>query len=116
VSLLPIRGKNAKPEEQTIRYGSFDAGKTVHADDPILNKEMKKVAKFLNLAPHYAVTAYFLWINSISVQGRKEKKIYHCADIEGHEASDQVKASSLFFSLTQFLQAKFFYVIDFARV
>jgi hypothetical protein len=42
-SILPISGHS------TLVYGSDDAGMTVHADDPNVNKLMGRVMKALNL-------------------------------------------------------------------
>ena len=44
-SVLPIK-------KTTICYGSCDSGKTVHASNPHFNSKMKKIAQFLNIAPH----------------------------------------------------------------
>lgn len=53
---------------ETLIYGSADAGRTVHADHPTLNKLMEKAGSMLNLAPHL-------------VSG---KTIYGPGDIEVH--------------------------------
>jgi len=45
MSILPI-GKD------TLVYGSGDGGKTIHTDDPSVNKIMETLGKRLNLAPH----------------------------------------------------------------
>eukprot|EP01117_Protostelium_nocturnum_P008758 TRINITY_DN313_c0_g1_i1.p1 TRINITY_DN313_c0_g1~~TRINITY_DN313_c0_g1_i1.p1 ORF type:complete len:1033 (-),score=371.42 TRINITY_DN313_c0_g1_i1:85-3183(-) len=68
--VLPI-GKD------TIRYGSDDAGVTVHASDPILNGKMRLAGKRLNLRGHIT-----------GVSGNEEKRIYGPGDIEGHLGTD----------------------------
>lgn len=55
----------------TLKYGSADAGVTVHADIPDLNEQMQRAAAYLNLAGHLV--------------GRKDPKVIHsCGDIEAH--------------------------------
>lgn len=41
--------------KDTLRYGSGDGGKTVHADDPKLNHLMKLAAKAINIKGHYVL-------------------------------------------------------------
>lgn len=43
--LMPI-------DKSTIKYGSNDAGATVHDDDEILSKKMEEACKRLNIAGH----------------------------------------------------------------
>eukprot|EP01117_Protostelium_nocturnum_P006466 TRINITY_DN2328_c0_g1_i1.p1 TRINITY_DN2328_c0_g1~~TRINITY_DN2328_c0_g1_i1.p1 ORF type:complete len:1080 (+),score=470.57 TRINITY_DN2328_c0_g1_i1:226-3465(+) len=70
----------------TIKYGSNDAGATIHADDEALNKRMELAGKRLNLKPH--------------MTGMKTKKmIAGPGDIEGH-----------------ITKAGDYYVVDFGRV
>lgn len=67
VSYLPI-------DSTTIKYGSHDAGDTVHADIPELNEQMRSAAVFLNLEGHHV--------------GTQQEPIYLCGDIEGHLGTD----------------------------
>ena len=46
VSLLPIDGV------KTLKYGSADAGRHVHADDEDFNRRMLAVARKINIKPH----------------------------------------------------------------
>eukprot|EP01127_Copromyxa_protea_P002621 TRINITY_DN1255_c0_g3_i1.p1 TRINITY_DN1255_c0_g3~~TRINITY_DN1255_c0_g3_i1.p1 ORF type:complete len:1791 (-),score=341.55 TRINITY_DN1255_c0_g3_i1:71-5443(-) len=55
-------------------YGSKDAARTVHADDPTLNKAMERIGRALNLAPHHV--------------GDQPEMLYLCGDIEGHIGQD----------------------------
>jgi hypothetical protein len=45
MSVLPV-------DHDSIRYGSCDAGCSIHATDKTLNLLMEKAAKILNLKPH----------------------------------------------------------------
>jgi hypothetical protein len=42
ITILPINST-------TLRYGSCDAGVTIHCEDPTLNKMMKQAARKMNL-------------------------------------------------------------------
>lgn len=53
IAWLPIH-------KDTLRYGSHDAGRTVHADVPELNEQMRKVGTYLNLAGHHVGTRSLL--------------------------------------------------------
>lgn len=66
-SLLPLG-------PDTIVYGSHDAGKTVHASDPVFNKMMDEIGVMLNLKKHTV--------------GKKKVPIVGPGDIEGHKALD----------------------------
>lgn len=44
-ALLPL-GSNS------LKYGSSDAGRTVHKDDPVMNELIKKAAQKLNIRSH----------------------------------------------------------------
>eukprot|EP01103_Thecamoeba_quadrilineata_P012142 TRINITY_DN3060_c0_g1_i2.p1 TRINITY_DN3060_c0_g1~~TRINITY_DN3060_c0_g1_i2.p1 ORF type:complete len:601 (+),score=88.67 TRINITY_DN3060_c0_g1_i2:86-1888(+) len=70
MSILPI-GKD------TLIYGSNDNGTTIHADDPVLNSKMRKIAKQLNIKPHFS-----------GLSREKSCLIYSASDIEGHKARD----------------------------
>ena len=80
MSILPI-------DKSTIRYGTADGGKTIHASDDVMNQKMKTVARILNLKGHYVAS------------GRQKVKIYGPADVEGHLGRDNK-----------------YYVLDFGRV
>ncbi len=59
--LLPLQGGR-------LVYGSQDGGKTVHADDTIFNKQMKRLGTKLHVAGHLV----------------KSKELYSAGDVEGH--------------------------------
>jgi len=80
MSLLPI-GKNS------LKYGTSDAGKTIHFDDPLINKKMKAAGQKLNLKGHY-----------VGIKQPSTKKMWGPADIECHLGQDGR-----------------YYVLDFAR-
>eukprot|EP01124_Arcella_intermedia_P013380 TRINITY_DN19810_c0_g1_i1.p1 TRINITY_DN19810_c0_g1~~TRINITY_DN19810_c0_g1_i1.p1 ORF type:complete len:1334 (+),score=360.17 TRINITY_DN19810_c0_g1_i1:602-4003(+) len=63
MSFLPI-------DKQTLIYGSCDAGKTVKAEDPLVNDLMKELGKRLNLCEHLV----------------GDKVIYGPGDIEVHHS------------------------------
>jgi hypothetical protein len=45
-----IEGQSIVPvDKNTLLYGSSDGGRTIHADDPILNAKMETAAKILNI-------------------------------------------------------------------
>ncbi|KAF2076806.1 hypothetical protein CYY_001883 [Polysphondylium violaceum] len=67
ISSLPINKK-------TIVYGSCDGGQTVHDSDPIINKEMERIANILNLRGHQV--------------GCDKKVIFGPGDIEVHRGFD----------------------------
>ncbi|CAN0292131.1 unnamed protein product, partial [Ectocarpus sp. 4 AP-2014] len=67
-AVLPVSSK-------TLRYGSSNAGRTVHNDDGNLAKKLKAVAKKLNLRTH--------WVND-KVSGPTLPEMYSACDIEGH--------------------------------
>lgn len=69
ISLLPIR-------KSTICYGSSDGGETIHNDDPAIEQEMKKAAKYLNLKEHFVG----------SYQGGQA--LYSVGDLEVHKGDD----------------------------
>jgi len=58
-------------------YGSRDAGRTVLASDKHFNKIMRTAGRRLNLKPHYC-----------GMFKGETKRLYSCADIEGHKAED----------------------------
>jgi Clustered mitochondria len=64
-SILPI-------SHSTIRYGSMDAGRQVHASDAELCQLMRQAASKINIAPHLV----------------SDKTLYGPGDIEGHRGSD----------------------------
>jgi len=64
MSIVPI-----KPG--SLKYGSDDGGKTIHADVPELNQKMEEVAKALNIKKHKVL----------------ETEICGPGDIEGHGKS-----------------------------
>jgi hypothetical protein len=66
MSLVPV-------SSQTLKYGSADAGKTIHTDIPELNLKMETVAQRLNLKKHRA----------------GDKEIAGPSDIEGHCSADR---------------------------
>ena len=70
MSVLPIN-------HTTIKYGSMDAGSTVHDEDEKIMAMMKQAASVLNLKGHHAgryhASSAFLW---------------SAADIEGHCGTD----------------------------
>jgi hypothetical protein len=47
--------------KDTLRYGSGDGGKTVHADDPKLNHLMKLAAKAVNIKGHYVPNKFIFF-------------------------------------------------------
>ncbi|KAF2070369.1 hypothetical protein CYY_008312 [Polysphondylium violaceum] len=67
ISSLPI-------SKQTIVYGSCDGGQTVHDSDTLINNEMERMAKLLNLRGH--------------VVGLNKKTIFGPGDIEVHKGFD----------------------------
>jgi hypothetical protein len=73
-------------EKGSIKYGSSDAGRTVHNEIEELNIEMMNAGKHLNLAGHKCGKV-------------KPTTLYTCCDIEAHVGRD-----------------KRYYVLDFARV
>lgn len=79
MSLLPI-------SKETIVYGSADAGKTVHASDPVFNERMAQAAHMLNLKGHKA--------------GLSQTTVFGPADIEGHKSKADGK----------------YYLVDYARL
>jgi hypothetical protein len=71
MSVLPIT-------KETIRYGTMDAGATIHAGDDELLDSLKRAAVKLNLKPHL-----------VSDQQRSTSKLfYSAADVEGHRGID----------------------------
>eukprot|EP01125_Pyxidicula_operculata_P007329 TRINITY_DN2496_c0_g1_i1.p1 TRINITY_DN2496_c0_g1~~TRINITY_DN2496_c0_g1_i1.p1 ORF type:complete len:2166 (+),score=385.55 TRINITY_DN2496_c0_g1_i1:51-6548(+) len=58
--------------KSTIKYGSADAGRTVHFDDPVLNKKMEEAGSTLCLRKHCVL----------------DKRMRFPGDIEGHIGSD----------------------------
>lgn len=58
--------------DDTLIYGSKDAGKTVHVDEELFNRRMRYCGKKLHLAKHLS----------------GGKKIWAAADIEGHKGTD----------------------------
>jgi hypothetical protein len=67
--LLPI-----DPPE-TLKYGSCDAGRTVHASNKDFNEQMRLAGEFLHLKPH-------------QVGASNPQLLYSCGDIEGHVGKD----------------------------
>eukprot|EP01118_Nematostelium_gracile_P006177 TRINITY_DN1987_c0_g1_i1.p1 TRINITY_DN1987_c0_g1~~TRINITY_DN1987_c0_g1_i1.p1 ORF type:complete len:887 (+),score=181.40 TRINITY_DN1987_c0_g1_i1:68-2728(+) len=65
MSILPIR-------DDTIIYGTCDAGRTIHSSDRKFNLRMKKAALKLNIKPHRVGPSI----------------LYSPADLEGHKGSD----------------------------
>eukprot|EP00002_Diphylleia_rotans_P010475 TRINITY_DN2096_c0_g1_i1.p1 TRINITY_DN2096_c0_g1~~TRINITY_DN2096_c0_g1_i1.p1 ORF type:complete len:1430 (-),score=323.34 TRINITY_DN2096_c0_g1_i1:230-4081(-) len=65
-TLVPVRGM------ETIKYGSADQGRTVHADAAELNKKIEELGRLLNLKPYYF----------------KGKLMHLCTDIEAHQGID----------------------------
>ena len=71
VSMLPI-------SKNTIKYGSNDAGTTMHNDDVEASEKMKKLGDYLKLKGHQLVSI-----------DKKQKVILHGpGDIEGHLGDD----------------------------
>ena len=70
VSLLPV-GKGS------LRYGSNDGGRVVHADDTTLNQSMKQLMEANFLKGHF-----------VGSNPNNRKFIYGPGDIEGHIGSD----------------------------
>ena len=68
MSILPI-------DKETLIYGSNDAGKTVLATNPEVNKRMQTVGNKLNLKGH---TCGFV----------NKQFLYAPCDIEGHMGTD----------------------------
>jgi hypothetical protein len=106
MSLLPVKG------DETIIYGSSDAGKHVHADDPKFVNIMRRLGKGLNLKEHLAgeqrqpiygpgstrsTGFYFYEFPNICLYGFFF--MIDAVDIEGHLGSD-----------------KRYYLLDFARL
>eukprot|EP01130_Rhizamoeba_saxonica_P007288 TRINITY_DN2942_c0_g1_i7.p1 TRINITY_DN2942_c0_g1~~TRINITY_DN2942_c0_g1_i7.p1 ORF type:complete len:1220 (-),score=212.02 TRINITY_DN2942_c0_g1_i7:96-3755(-) len=80
MSFLPINTR-------TMIYGSHDGGQSIFASDPIMNRKMNQVGKFLNLKGH-------------TVGMSKDKNYFYLpTDIEGHKGHDSR-----------------YYALDFARV
>jgi serine/threonine protein kinase len=70
-SLLPIDGT-------TLRYGSMDGARTVHASHEPLNRRIELAASMLNLAAHT------VWNTA-----RTQSAVLHtCGDLEGHVGRD----------------------------
>eukprot|EP01132_Coremiostelium_polycephalum_P008397 gene8397-10313_t len=67
ISTLPVNKK-------TIVYGSCDGGNSVHNSDPIVNKEMERMAGLLNLRGHTV--------------GKEKRFLYGPGDIEVHKGTD----------------------------
>ena len=67
MSILPI-------SKSTIRYGSADAGKTIHKANKEINTKMQEAAEILNLKGHRTGTGRVM--------------IYGPGDIEAHEGKD----------------------------
>jgi hypothetical protein len=65
ISIVPL-------DEKSLKYGSADAGKTIHADIPELNAKMERVGEVLNLKKHR--------VGEVVITGP--------SDIEGHKGSD----------------------------
>ena len=80
ISILPVtQGEtsttdfdflNLKKFQETLRYGSADAGVTIHDDDPKLNGLMKQVAAKINLEEH-----------KVSIPGQPPKMLCGPVDI-----------------------------------
>jgi hypothetical protein len=68
MSVLPINST-------TIRYGSADAGKTLHLDDPVARQLADQLGTLLNLQPH-------------SPRGRPDVQLRLPMDIEIHKGFD----------------------------
>ncbi len=68
ISILPIDANN------TIVYGTCDAGRTIHADHPRLNRLMKMAAGKLNIQSHVV----------------RDCVLHSPADLEGHLVHDKV--------------------------
>lgn len=71
-ALLPV-GKN------TLVYGSADAGRTVHSDDPVAADAMQQAGSLLGLKPHVVG-------RGDGPLGAKEMAV--CCDIEVHKGKD----------------------------
>lgn len=65
ISIVPLSDKS-------LKYGSADAGKTIHADIPELNAKMERVGEVLNLKKHK--------VGEVVITGP--------SDIEGHKGTD----------------------------
>jgi len=70
LSLLPI-------DENTLRYGSADAGLTVRCDHEGIRALMREAASELNLCPHVC-----------GVDPTSSQVLYSAADVEGHLGTD----------------------------
>jgi len=70
MGILPI-------DKETIRYGSDDGGRTVHGDDPVLNRLMEQCGTRLNTAPHL-----------VGIDPIQRRLIYGAGDVEGHLGHD----------------------------
>jgi Clustered mitochondria/Phorbol esters/diacylglycerol binding domain (C1 domain) len=81
---LPIRGS------ETLVYGSRDAGRTVHASDPVMNELCREIGSSLNLKEH---------TGGVDRGGCQAAKLSFPADIEGHVGADGKR-----------------YLLDFSRV
>ena len=73
VAMLPL---------QSLRYGSDDAGGSVHADLPALNRSMEAVGARLGLGLHTVGGSRN--VDSLGV----EKKLATAVDVEGHLGTD----------------------------
>ena len=70
MSVLPIAGA------ASLVYGSSNAGRTIHLDDPLINERMKLLGSRLNLKPHDVGDP------------KHPQSMYTCVDLEGHVGSD----------------------------
>lgn len=61
---------------ETLKYGSSDGGRTIHAEDPRLNEKMKSAAAILNVAQH------------VVGPDSSTKTVHSACDLEGHVSSD----------------------------
>ena len=68
-------------DKTSLVYGSSDAGKTVAADDPVVNAKMKEAALKLNLKGHYVKDKLLYSAVDVEVHRHKElKDIYYVID------------------------------------
>jgi hypothetical protein len=71
MSYLPIEGENS------LIYGSKDAGVTVYSTEPAFNKLMESAGRQLNLCRHLCGT-----------DPNNLKELWCACDIEGHRGKD----------------------------
>lgn len=85
VSLLPI-------SSETLVYGSADGGRTMRAENQLLNQALQDIARISFIKPHLAGS-----------DPMTRRMIFSCADLEGHRTEPELGDGR-------------FYLADFSRV